>query len=57
MSVEVLLPPGMPTILPPIDSRRMSVINVLCNGVETSEEVTRKGVRVRYRMELRHRNH
>ena len=57
MSVEVLLPPGMPTILPPIDSRRMSVINGLCNGVETSEEVTRKGVRVRYRMELRHRNH
>ncbi|MBQ3240087.1 MAG: amino acid ABC transporter ATP-binding protein [Akkermansia sp.] len=57
MSVEVLLPPGMESILPPKDSKKLAVINVLCNGIETSEEETREGVRVKYRMELRHRNH
>lgn len=57
MSVEVLLPPGMESILPPSDSKKLSVISVLCNGIQTSKEETSEGVRVKYRMELRHRNH
>ena len=57
MSVEVLLPPGMESVLPPADSKRMSVINLLCNGVDTSTEDTPEGSRVKYRMKLRHRNH
>ena len=57
MSVEVLLPPGMASVLPPADSKRMSVINILCDGVDTSEEHTADGTRVKYCMKLRHRNH
>lgn len=57
MSVEVLLPPGMKSVIPTEDCKKLSVINILCKGIETSEEETPEGVRVKYRMELRHRNH
>lgn len=56
MSIEALLPPGMQHQLPPHESNRMSVINVLCSHVERSKESTQEGDRIKYTLQLAHTN-